>query len=89
MPAGDVLVGRRLRIVREAKGLSQRELARRTGVGSGTISQIESADMQPSVAVLKKILDGIPIDLSSVLSWQPAKLPFSERMTTLISAQQA
>jgi transcriptional regulator with XRE-family HTH domain len=33
----DVDVGARLRAIREANGLSQRELARRAGVTNGTI----------------------------------------------------
>ncbi|WP_417208567.1 cupin domain-containing protein [Antarctobacter sp.] len=66
----DSLVARRLRVVRQAHGLSQRELARRTGVGSGTISQIESMATQPSVSVLKKILDGIPMDLATFFSFE-------------------
>lgn len=66
----DAMVARRLRVVRQANGLSQRELARRTGVGSGTISQIESMATQPSVSVLKKILDGIPMDLATFFSFE-------------------
>ncbi|WP_123793279.1 cupin domain-containing protein [Pacificibacter maritimus] len=66
----DQMVARRLRVVRQAQGLSQRELARRTGVGSGTISQIESNTTQPSVAVLKKILDGIPMELATFFSFE-------------------
>lgn len=69
----DQMVARRLRVVRRSKGLSQRELARRTGVGSGTISQIEAAATQPSVAVLKKILDGIPMDLATFFSFELAE----------------
>lgn len=68
----DALVARRLRVIRKSKGLSQRELARRTGVGSGTISQIESMATQPSVSVLKKILDGIPMDLATFFSFELA-----------------
>lgn len=71
----DPLVAQRLRRVRKSLGLSQRELARRTGVGSGTISQIESMAMQPSVSVLKKILDGIPMDLATFFSFElPAEV---------------
>jgi len=64
------LVAKRLRVIRKSKGFSQRELARRAGVGSGTISLIESMTTQPSVAVLKKILDGIPMDLATFFSFE-------------------
>lgn len=64
------MVAMRLRVVRRSKGLSQRELARRSGVGSGTISQIELQAMQPSVSVLKKILDGVPMDLATFFSFE-------------------
>lgn len=68
--SADAMVAMRLRAVRRAKGLSQRELARRTGVGSGTISQIEAQAMQPSVALLKRILDGVPMDLGAFFSFE-------------------
>ncbi len=65
-----VMLARRLRALRRAHNLSQRELARRSGVGSGTISQIEAGATQPSVAVLKKILDGVPMDLAAFFSFE-------------------
>jgi transcriptional regulator with XRE-family HTH domain len=57
-------LGTRLKIVRENRGLSQRELARRAGVTNGTISLIEQNKNSPSVASLKKVLDGLPMSLS-------------------------
>lgn len=60
----DFDVGARLRSVREARGLSQRELARRAGVTNGTISLIEQNKNSPSVASLKKVLDGLPMTLA-------------------------
>ncbi len=57
-------VGERLRNVRKAKGVSQRELAKRVGVTNSTISLIEQNRVSPSVASLKKVLDGIPMTLS-------------------------
>lgn len=57
-------LGERLRTVRQAHGLSQRELARRSGVSHGTISLIEQNENSPSVASLKKVLDGIPMSLA-------------------------
>lgn len=57
-------IGTRMKAVRTEKRLSQRELARRSGVTNGLISQIEQNHSSPSVASLKRILDAIPMTLS-------------------------
>ncbi len=57
-------IGARLRDVRVARRLSQRELARKSGVTNGLISQIEQNHSSPSVSSLKRILDAIPMSLS-------------------------
>lgn len=57
-------IGARLQGVRTRRGLSQRELAKRVGVTNSTISLIEQNKVSPSVASLKKVLDGIPISLA-------------------------
>ncbi|WP_316859806.1 cupin domain-containing protein [uncultured Cohaesibacter sp.] len=64
-------IGARLRQVRTAKGLSQRALAKKTGVANATISQIESGQANPSVGALKRILDGIDMDLARFFSFEP------------------
>jgi transcriptional regulator with XRE-family HTH domain len=56
--------GARLRRIREARGLSQRQLARQSGVANASISQIEAGKLNPTVSMLKKVLDGIPISLA-------------------------
>jgi transcriptional regulator with XRE-family HTH domain len=58
-------VGWRLREVRRANGLSQRELARRAGVSNAMVSLIESGQSNPSVGLLKRILDGVPLSLGA------------------------
>jgi len=58
-------IGPRLRELRKREGLSQRALAKRSGISNATISLIESRKLNPSVAVLKRVLDGIPMDLSA------------------------
>jgi transcriptional regulator with XRE-family HTH domain len=58
-------IGPRLREVRERSGLSQRALAKRSHISNATISLIESGKLNPSVATLKRILDGIQTDLSA------------------------
>ncbi len=65
-------IGNRLRYVRELNHLSQRELAKRTGVANSTISLIESNQSNPSVGALKRILDGVPIGLAEFFALEPA-----------------
>ena len=64
-------VGERLRFVRERMLLSQRELAKRSGVTNSTISLIEANRMNPSIGALKRILDGIPIGLAEFFAIEP------------------
>ena len=64
-------LGQRLRFVRERSGLSQRALAKKTGVPNSTISLIESGKMNPSVGALRRVLDGVPISMSEFFSFQP------------------
>ena len=60
----DQEIGRRLKDLRMRIGLSQRQLAKISGVANATISQIEASRLNPTVSMLKKVLDGIPISLS-------------------------
>jgi transcriptional regulator with XRE-family HTH domain len=61
-------VGERLRELRLGSRLSQRQLARRTGVANASISQIEAGKLNPTVSMLKKVLDGIPASLAEFFS---------------------
>ncbi|MDP5291430.1 cupin domain-containing protein [Oceanimonas sp. CHS3-5] len=58
----------RLKWLRHQHGLTQRELARRAGVSNSLISQIEQAAVNPSVATLKRVLDGFPISMGAFFS---------------------
>ena len=66
-------IGGRLRFVRSRHKLSQRELAKRSGVTNSTISLIESNQMNPSVGALKRILDGIPMGLAEFFAIEPER----------------
>lgn len=57
-------IGERLKGLRQQRGLSQRELAKKAGVTNSTISLIEQNRVSPSIASLKKVLDGLPISLA-------------------------
>ena len=56
-------IGQRLKSIRTRLGLSQRQLARQSGVANATISQVEAGKLNPTVSMLKKMLDGIPMSL--------------------------
>jgi transcriptional regulator with XRE-family HTH domain len=67
----DQAIGHRLKELRLRHGLSQRQLARQSGVANATISQIEAGKLNPTVSMLKKVLDGIPLRLSEFFSDEP------------------
>ena len=67
----------RLKSIRERLALSQRQLARQSGVANATISQVEAGKLNPTVSMLKKILDGIPMSLGEFFS---DDAPGQERM---------
>jgi transcriptional regulator with XRE-family HTH domain len=60
----DQEIGRRLKEIRTTLDMSQRQLARVSGVANATISQIEAGRLNPTVSMLKKVLDGIPMSMS-------------------------
>jgi transcriptional regulator with XRE-family HTH domain len=60
----DQEIGRRLKLIRTRLGMSQRHLARLSGVANATISQIEAGRLNPTVSMLKKVLDGVPMSMS-------------------------
>ena len=79
-------IATRLREVREAHGLSQRALSRSAGISNATISLIESRKLNPSVAVLKRILEGIPIHLSAFFAEEDTEptMPVVYRSSDLV-----
>jgi transcriptional regulator with XRE-family HTH domain len=65
-------VGTRLKEIRSAMGLTQRELARRAGVTNGMISLVEQNQTSPSVASLKRILDAFEMSFSEFFAEENA-----------------
>lgn len=57
-------IGPRLKSLRTAKGLSQRKLAAIAGVSNATISLIEHGRTDPSMGLLKRILDGLDLSFA-------------------------
>src|SRR5437868_14388077 len=59
--------GRRGRALREARGLSLRDLADLSGVSAPMLSQVERGDTSPTLAVAGKIAAGLGLSLSQLL----------------------
>lgn len=59
----------RLKLLREAFGFSQRELAKRAGVTNSSISMIEQGQVSPSIQSLTRILAPFPMSLADFFSF--------------------
>jgi transcriptional regulator with XRE-family HTH domain len=60
-------IGARVRALREAMGLSLRDLAQRSGVSAPMLSQVERGETSPTLVVAAKIAIGLDLTLSQLL----------------------
>jgi transcriptional regulator with XRE-family HTH domain len=60
-------VGARVRALREAMGLSLRDLAERSGVSAPMLSQVERGETSPTLATAGRIAAGLDLKLSQLL----------------------
>jgi transcriptional regulator with XRE-family HTH domain len=60
-------IGSRVRALREAMGLSLRDLAQRSGVSAPMLSQVERSETSPTLAVAGRIAAGLDLSLSQLL----------------------
>lgn len=64
-------LGARLRELRLERGISLSELARRAGVGKGSLSEIESGRRNPTVETLYSICGPLEVPLTALLGEDP------------------
>ncbi len=62
-----VAVGARVKALREAMGLSLRDLAERSGVSAPMLSQVERGETSPTLTVAERIASGLDLTLSQLL----------------------
>jgi XRE family transcriptional regulator, regulator of sulfur utilization len=60
-------VGPRVKALREAMGLSLRDLAERSGVSAPMLSQVERGETSPTLNVAERIASGLDLTLSQLL----------------------
>ena len=68
MTNGDITaIGSRVHALRDAMGLSLRDLAERTGVSAPMLSQVERGETSPTLHVAARIAAGLELRLSQLL----------------------
>jgi transcriptional regulator with XRE-family HTH domain len=67
-----VLIGPRVRALREAMDLSLRDLADRCGVSAPMLSQVERGETSPTLSVAARIAAGLDLRLSQLLRLEEA-----------------
>ena len=60
-------IGQRIRALRDAIGLSLRDLAERSGVSAPMLSQVERGETSPTLAIASRIAAGLDLRLSQLL----------------------
>ena len=66
-PGQQIQIGPRIRALREAMGLSLRDLAERTKVSAPMLSQVERGETSPTLATAQRIAGGLELSLSQLL----------------------
>jgi transcriptional regulator with XRE-family HTH domain len=61
------VIGARVKALREAEGLSLRDLAERSGVSAPMLSQVERGETSPTLTVAARIAAGLQLRLSQLL----------------------
>ena len=56
-------VGRMVRQLREARGLSQRELAKRMGTTQSVVGRLEAGGSRPTIATLGRVANALGLEL--------------------------
>jgi transcriptional regulator with XRE-family HTH domain len=66
-PLDPAVIGSRVKALREASGLSLRDLAARSGVSAPMLSQVERGETSPTLTVASRIASGLELRLSQLL----------------------
>jgi transcriptional regulator with XRE-family HTH domain len=80
--AADLWLGQQLRALRKGRELSLSDLAERTGLSIGNLSQIERGISSPSVRSLKKLSEVLQVPVGDL--FQETDLPPAEEMNYIV-----
>src|SRR6266508_2508846 len=66
-------LGARIRALREARGLSQTELAKRMGTSQPAIARLEAGRVTPGLDTLDRVADALNVELAVTFHDTPAR----------------
>lgn len=78
------VMGRNIRAARKAKGLSQFQLAERSGLSADFIGKVERGTTSPSIESLKGIADALHLTLRDLFEGEVKGGPSQEALSELI-----
>jgi transcriptional regulator with XRE-family HTH domain len=61
-------LGRNMRLLREARGLTQGQIAKLAGIPRATLAHLESGDGNPTLAVLSAVADAFQVTLEELVA---------------------
>ena len=60
-------IGKRIRLYRKMKHITQEELAKKVGVAAPTITRYETGDRQPSIRQIRKIASALDVSIDELI----------------------
>ena len=72
-------LGLRIKEIRESKGISQRELARRLKLKQSSVSNYESGNREPSLEILVKIANILEVSTDYLLTGKEKEIRLSKK----------
>ena len=69
-----LLLGRRIKSVRRARGLSQEALAEKAGISAQYVSNIERGKENPTLDLLFTLADALKIELAELCDYEMEKI---------------
>ncbi len=72
-------IGRKIRSIRQSKGLTLEDISKRTGLSKALISRVENEQVSPPIATLLRIASALKVDISHFFSDEA----FPQRVTVV------
>jgi len=71
-----LLIGKRIQLSRQNKGITQEKLAERAGISVVYLSKIENGRVYPTLETLSNLCTELDTELSAILCLPEKKFPF-------------